>query len=58
MHGVAPGFACRNKAAVSKPAIEVFTDSGHPKAATAPSTKTSKALTLSSCEPYRELIEV
>jgi transposase len=43
---------------VSKPAIEVFTDSGHTKPATDPSAKTSKALTLSSCEPYRELIEM
>jgi transposase len=43
---------------VSKPAIEVFTDSGHTKPATEPSAKTSKAVTLSSCEPYRELIEM
>ena len=47
-----------NRVEVSKPAIEVFTDSGHTKPATDPSAKTSKALTLSSCEPYRELIEM
>jgi transposase len=46
-----------NKAEVSKPAIEVFTDSGGAKAATTPSTNTNKALTVSSCEPYREFIQ-
>jgi transposase len=46
-----------NQAEVSKPAIEVFTDSGGTKAATTPSTNTNKALTLSSCEPYREFIQ-
>jgi transposase len=42
----------------SKPAIEVFTDSGLTKPVSNPAVSTSKALTLSSCEPYRELIEV
>jgi len=46
-----------NQAEVSKPAIEVFTDSGGAKAATTPATNTNKALTLSSCEPYREFIQ-
>jgi len=46
-----------NKVKVSKPAIEVFTDSGGAKAATTPSANTNKALTLSSCEPYREFIQ-
>jgi transposase len=46
-----------NQAEVSKPAIEVFTDSGGAKAATMPSANTNKALTLSSCEPYREFIQ-
>ena len=46
-----------NQAEVSKPAIEVFTDSGGTKAATTPATNTNKALTLSSCEPYREFIQ-
>src|SRR5689334_6085365 len=42
----------------SKPAIEVFTDSGLTKAVSNPAVSNSKAITLSSCEPYRELIEV
>lgn len=46
-----------NEAEVSKPAIGVFTDSGGPKAATTPAVNTNKALTLSSCEPYREFIQ-
>jgi len=46
-----------NRAEVSKPAIEVFTDSGGAKAATTSAANTNKALTLSSCEPYREFIE-
>jgi len=52
-----PGKPPDNKAEVAKPAIEVFTDSGLPKPATIPCANTAKALTLSSCEPYRELIE-
>jgi len=52
-----PGKPPDNKAEVAKPAIEVFTDSGLPKPATVPCANTTKALTLSSCEPYRELIE-
>ncbi|HEX6729938.1 MAG TPA: IS21 family transposase [Pyrinomonadaceae bacterium] len=47
-----------NKAEVAKPAIKVFTDSGLTKPATDPSARPDKALTLSSCEPYRELIEM
>ncbi len=46
-----------NQSEVSKPAIEVFTDSGGAKAATTPTANTNKALTLSSCEPYREFIQ-
>ena len=42
----------------SKPAIEVFTDSGLTKSVSNPAVSTAKAVTLSSCEPYRELIEV
>ena len=46
-----------NEAEVSKPAIEVFTDSGGTKAAATASANTNKALTLSSCEPFREFIQ-
>lgn len=46
-----------NQAEVSKPALAVFTDSGGAKAATTPAANTNKALTLSSCEPYREFIQ-
>jgi hypothetical protein len=47
-----------NRARAAKPAIEVFTDSGLLKPANAPCANTAKALTLSSCAPYRELIEL
>ncbi len=47
-----------NKPKVSKPAMEVFTDSALPNPAPEPSANATKALTLSSCEPYRELLEL
>src|SRR5687767_2162735 len=52
-----PVIPPENKAQLSKPAIEVFTDSGLTKPVSHPAVSTSKALTLSQCEPYRELIE-
>ena len=47
-----------NKPEVSKPAMEVFTDSRLSKPATGSSSNPAKAPTVSSCEPYRELIEL
>ncbi len=43
---------------VSKPAIEVTTDSGVSEHRSKASTNSSKARTLSSCEPYRDFIEL
>lgn len=47
-----------NQPEVSKPAIEVTTDSGVSEHRSKASTNSSKARTLSSCEPYREVIEL
>jgi transposase len=52
-----PVNPAEKQAQSAKPAIEVFTDSGLTKAVSSPSLSSSKAFTLSSCEPYRELIE-
>jgi len=47
-----------NQPEVSKPAIEVTTDSGVSEHRSKASTNSSKARTLSSCEPYRDFIEL
>ena len=53
-----PAKRALNDSQVSKPAIEVTTDSGVSEHRSKASTNSSKARTLSGCEPYRDFIEL